>query len=305
MKLPFYLDIPERLPLTEIVSDVTLAKSVQLQVLRLDLIHPQVSGNKLYKLFYFLQHAIAENLPLITFGGAYSNHLAATAFACRELGMTCHGIVRGEAPEAYSETLQFCAAQGMNLHFISRENYREISTSGDISSIFSDSHRYLIVPEGGYAPDGAAGAALIMNDPACKNATHVATATGTATTLAGLVAAAADDQQIISVPVIKQMEDIPQRLDHLLKGKKYKLPEVFGEFHFGGYAKKTNELIAFMNQLYKEHEIPTDIVYTSKMMYAVIKKIEAGYFPPGSNILALHTGGLQGNASLAPGTLIF
>lgn len=300
---PFSLDIPNEIPVTIVENAATLAKNVQLHVLRLDLMHSFVSGNKLYKLHFFLKEAIVAKInSIVTFGGAYSNHLPATAFACNSLGLESYGIVRGEQPADLSPTLLFCQENNMHLIFVSRKEYRQPANHELIKDL---PEKYILVPEGGFAPQGAEGAALIMKNDFCKKASHVITATGTATTLAGLCLAAEATQKIIGIPVLKNMLDIEDRISFLLTGNKYLRPKIFSEYHFGGYAKKTNELINFMNWLYNLHELPTDFVYTAKMMFGILDQIEKNYFPPGSSIIALHTGGLQGNNSLPSGTLIF
>ncbi|MEO5944454.1 MAG: pyridoxal-phosphate dependent enzyme [Ferruginibacter sp.] len=280
--------------------------NIQLLVARLDKIHPIVSGNKLFKLHYFLQEALAtSHKTILTFGGAYSNHLVATAFACKELHLKSIGIVRGEKREILSGTLQQCIDFGMQLQFISRDEYKNADDENFNAQLKNNYGDFILVPEGGYTAKGATGAALIMQLLKNKNATHIVTATGTATTLAGLLLKAEKDQQIISVPVIKNMHDIEDRLLFLTGKNNFDCLQIFDGYHFGGYAKKTPELINFINDFYKEYAVPTDFVYTAKMMFGVMEKINNGYFPAGSTIICLHTGGLQGNLSLPPGTLIY
>lgn len=281
--------------------------NISLSVLRLDKIHPVVSGNKLFKLHYFIEATLrSTHKTILTFGGAYSNHLVATAFACRQAGLNSIGIVRGEKPENLSETLQHCKEYGMQLEFISREKYQQKETELFLQDLKKGFGECTIIPEGGYHPLGASGAGLIMDLVAEESFTHVCTASGTATTLAGLLLKSNVHQQIISIPVLKGMNDTVQRLAYLTPNNiKEKQLIVFDEYHFGGYAKKTNELVSFMNKLWQQHQLPTDFVYTAKMFYAVYDKIHAGYFRSGSNILCIHTGGLQGNVSLPSGTLNF
>ncbi len=280
-------------------------KKVSLAVARLDRIHPVISGNKLFKLHYFLEEAFdAEHKTILTFGGPYSNHLAATAHACKITGLRSIGIVRGERPTILSHTLKQCEANGMELHFVSRSAYNDKESPGFILQLQDLFGAFTIVPEGGYHPMGAEGASLIMDKLKEKNASHICTAIGTATTAAGLLLKA-DKEKIIAVPALKGMADIEERIDWLCGKKSFNDLLIFDGYHFGGYAKKTNELIDFMNDLYNNHRLTTDFVYTAKMMYAVMDKIKTGYFPEGSNIICLHTGGLQGNNSLPASTLVF
>ncbi len=280
---------------------------VSLSVLRLDKIHPVVSGNKLFKLHYFIEEAVlSSHKTIITFGGAYSNHLIATAFACNTNGLKSIGIVRGEKSAQLSSTLQQCIEYGMKLKFISRAEYDKKEKADLLSILQNEFGNSIIIPEGGYHPLGVKGAALMMDLIKGKNYTHICTATGTATSLAGLLTATDENQQLIAVNVLKGMNDTEERILHLTKRQfPKKQLEILPDYHFGGYAKKTDELIAFMNQIWQQYRLPTDFVYTAKMLFAVFDKIKNNHFPIKSNILCLHTGGLQGNCSLPVGTLNF
>lgn len=297
----------------ELSDALFVEKKVQVFVLRLDKIHPVVSGNKLFKLHYFLEEALsaheqnkAPGKTIVTFGGAYSNHLVATAYACNVLGLKCIGIVRGEKPALLSHSLQQCSNDGMQLHFISRSAYHEKDDPAFLTAMGAQFGDCILIPEGGYHPMGAKGAALMMNLIARKNFTHVCTASGTATTLAGLLMAATANQQIINVPVLKGLTDINERLNFLTgSADLVKNIHQFTGYHFGGYAKKTEALLDFMNECWLKHKLPLDFVYTAKMMFAVIDKIKHDNFAAGSKILCVHTGGLQGNKSLPLGRLLF
>lgn len=287
-------------------SNFLREKDVSVSVARLDKIHPEVSGNKLFKLHYFIEECLqTDHKTILTFGGAYSNHLAATAYLCRLYNLKCIGIVRGEAAAILSHTLLKCKADGMELHFISREEYKNISNGETQKSPVNIYGNCTVVAEGGYSPVGAAGASLIMDVIANEENLIVCTPVGTGTTLAGLMQRKAAGQKIIGVPVIKQLMDIYERLQYLSQGSNLEMPEIFDDYHFGGYAKYNEELISFMNDFYANHGIPTDFVYTGKMMFAIMDKIRQGYFRKGSHIMCLHTGGLQGNQSLPAGKLIF
>jgi D-cysteine desulfhydrase len=291
---------------TVIENEITRARQCTLLVARFDEVHPVISGNKLYKLYYFLQEALASNhKTILTFGGAYSNHLAATAFACRQAGLRSIGIVRGERPAVLSHTLQQCIELEMELQFVSRTEYAVMSDGANVNNLKDMFGECLVVPEGGYHPNGAKGASRMMHTINIPNPTHICTALGTATTLAGLLLNEKKSAQVIAVPVLKNMTDIEKRLHYLGASADINRLTTWDEYHFGGYAKKNNELIHFMNQLYSAHKIPTDFVYTGKMMYAVMDKLQKGYFKKGSTILCIHTGGLQGNLSLPPRTLVF
>ncbi len=288
----------------ELTDDLFTKKQVRVFILRLDKIHPVVSGNKLFKLHYFLDKPTSKTI--ITFGGAYSNHLSATAFACRELKLKSVGIVRGEIPANLSSTLQQCVANGMQLKFISRQQYAEKETDGFLHSVQKEFEPCTIIPEGGYHPLGAKGAALIMDLLSKNKYSHVCTAIGTATTTAGLMMAANPDQKIVGIPVLKGMKDFAERIVYLTGRQKFADNlELFDDYHFGGYAKYNEELLDFMNQYWLKHALPLDFVYTAKMMYAVTNKIKSNYFTHGSEIICLHTGGLQGNNSLPLSRLLY
>jgi 1-aminocyclopropane-1-carboxylate deaminase/D-cysteine desulfhydrase-like pyridoxal-dependent ACC family enzyme len=279
-------------------------KDVQVWMLRIDKIHPVVSGNKLFKLFYFLKEAKESiHKTIITFGGAFSNHLAATAFACNQLGLKCVGIVRGEQPKSLSHSLQFCLDQGMKLEFVSRSLYKNIDEEF-LQNLKDKYGEHILIPEGGFSIKGKQGASLINNYFADKNFTHVCLPVGTATTFAGIVDKNKEETEIIGFGVLKNMNDITERFKELKvdSSKKYSFID---DYHFGGYAKKTDELISFMNAFYSKHYIPLDFVYTGKMMFGVYDLIEKNFFERGSKILCIHTGGLQGNDSLDEGKLIF
>ena len=286
-------------------NELTKIKRVHLSVLRLDKIHPIISGNKLFKLHYFLETNMEKPNQVITFGGAYSNHLTATAYACKIQGIPCTGIVRGEKPTKLSHTLLDCIRNGMQLRFISRSDYELKDSANFISSLEKEFDNCMIIPEGGYHLLGAKGAALIMNY-VTDTSSHICCATGTATTIAGLMLGKKEHQQIIAIPVLKGMLDIEERIGYLT-GKKIDQKDLHIEYgyHFGGYAKKNVELINFMNNIYQQFQLPTDFVYTAKMMYAVFDLISKDFFAPGSKIVCIHTGGLQGNLSLSKTALTF
>lgn len=295
----------DNIPIDELDSEFLKQKSVKLKVARLDKIHPVISGNKLFKLHYFLEDARQQNRPIVTFGGAYSNHLAATAYACRVTGLPCFGVVRGEEPLVLSPTLARCGDDGMKLIFIPRKEYSEISGMHGAENLPGVPAGSIFIPEGGYHESGAKGASLIMNLPAASDASFIVTALGTGTTTAGLLRKVKAPQRVIAVPVLKNLTDIHRRLLYLNGKPPDEKIIVWDQYHFGGYAKKNEELIRFMNDLYSGYGLPTDFVYTAKMMFAVIDKINSGFFPAGCTILCLHTGGVQGNQSLQKGQLIF
>lgn len=291
----------------ELHNDLFTEKQVSVSVLRLDKIHPVVSGNKLFKLHYFLEEAINSKLKtILTFGGAYSNHLSATAYACKLLQLKSIGIVRGEKPEQLSHTLQQCLQDGMQLQFISRQQFAQKDDPVFINNLKAAYGECMIIPEGGYHPLGAKGAALIMDLLKDNNYTHFCTATGTATTLAGILMEAKAAQTVVSFPVLKGIADNKNSIKQLTgKEGEFENLLVLNNYHFGGYAKKTNLLIQFMNQCWQQYQLPLDFVYTAKMLFGTIDAVKNDTFTKGSKILCLHTGGLQGNKSLPLNSLLF
>ena len=278
-------------------------KKIRLAVLRLDKIHPIISGNKWFKLKYYLDEAKNSGRKnIVTFGGAYSNHIVAVAAAGRLCGFKTTGIIRGEKPAILSHTLKQAIAYGMLLIFISREDYRSKNLPGEIRN----SDEFYLVNEGGYGIHGAKGSVEILTYCKKENYSHIACAVGTSTMMAGLVKAAVAGQEILGIPVLRNIEGLEKDLINLLQAEeREKSFRMIHAYHFGGYAKPTQELVSFMNEFYKRTFIPTDFVYTGKLFYGVMDLVRNNFFPGGSNLLLIHSGGLQGNLSLPKGTLMF
>lgn len=281
-----------------------LPEHISAAMLRLDQLHPEISGNKWFKLKHNIQAALADRCPgILTFGGAYSNHIAATAVACKEAGITGIGIIRGEEHHASgNHTLQTATANGMELIFVSREDYRNGTALNTYTSLFPDYH---LVPEGGHNPLGAKGCEEILSILPTTHYTHILCAVGTGTTLAGLINSASLQQQVIGIPVLKGSQYLESEVNDLLKPGPRPAWTLLHDFHEGGYARKTPALIDFINSFYIQTGIPTDIIYTGKLVKAFHQLALQGYFPDNSQVLLIHTGGLQGNLSLPPGVLTF
>src|SRR5687767_1128341 len=279
---------------------------VAMDILRLDRIHPVISGNKWFKLKYHIQEALQQNKKgILTFGGAWSNHLVATALACHQAGLACIGIIRGEAPAVLSDTLQEVQQYDMQLQFISRAAY---SNEAEIIPALQIRYpEYYIVPQGGQSHLGVQGAAEILQLAQIESYSHISCATGTGTMLAGLAYAALPHQQVIGICSLKLPPGENNSLNTFVKpyASNLKNYTLFYDYHFGGYARKTDELIRFMNTIYQQHDLPTDFVYTGKLLFGMMHLVKTDYFQPGSRILVVHSGGLQGNRSLPVGTLTF
>jgi 1-aminocyclopropane-1-carboxylate deaminase/D-cysteine desulfhydrase-like pyridoxal-dependent ACC family enzyme len=274
-------------------------------VLRLDLLHPVVSGNKWFKLHKHLELA-PPHAPLLTFGGAWSNHLVATAFAARETDRGSIGIIRGERPGSLSDTLQEAQSYGMTLDFVSRQVYSAKAQPNFLRELL---HRYpgaYIIPEGGGGMPGILGSEAILHRTDLPDYTHILCAIGTGTTWIGLVRAARPHTTVVGIPVLKGIASIADiDREGLLTPEQLERARILPGYHFGGYARHPQPPLDFMNNLYSRTGIQTDIVYTGKLFYALWNIVDSHFFPAHSRLLIIHSGGLQGNRSLAPGRLIF
>ena len=294
---------PERIFTQSIQAEWLKDKEVQLDVLRLDELHPVVSGNKWFKLKFYLQDAHDKHCNTIaTFGGAWSNHLVATAFACRQMNLQSVGFVRGEASEKPTASLIQCIGLGMHLIYLSREDYRNKAA---IEQQYSSKGWYFI-NEGGYGALGAKGTAEILTHSNGTYYTHVLASVGTGTMLAGLINSASAGQHIVGISSLKGNNELHTAVDQLVLHRN-DMPKysIIHNYHFGGYGKHPPILIDFINETWKQFELPLDIVYTGKIFYAIIDLVRNNFFEPGSKLLMVHSGGLQGNNSLAKNRLSF
>ncbi len=275
-----------------------VALGVQLGVLRLDLVHPTVNGNKWYKLKYNLQRAReARHTTLLTVGGAYSNHLYATAAAGQAYGFKTIGIVRGEAYEPLNPTLQFAQTQGMQLHYVSRETFRQRSEVGFQEQLLAQFGRHYYLPEGGTNALAVRGCTEIV--PAELPFDCVACCVGTGGTLAGVLVGTAGRATVLGFSTLKGGAFLQEAVDQLTQqynGQQYEHYRLIDDYHFGGYARVKPELINFINRFFRTTGIPLEPVYTGKMLCGLYDMIQKGQFPSGSRILAIHSGGLQGVA---------
>jgi 1-aminocyclopropane-1-carboxylate deaminase len=283
------------------------AQAPAVDVLRLDLLHPVVSGNKWFKLKGHLRAAMASpDRPILTFGGAWSNHLVATAFAAKQLGLPAIGIIRGERSPKLSATLEDATSYGMSLIFISREEYARKEQPEFLQELAKSYPGVYIIPEGGGGEAGILGSEDILKGIDTQKYTHILCAIGTGTTFLGLIRASTPDQQVIGVPVLKGFDTLEAiDKDNILRPELRARCRLLPDFHFGGYARHPQQLLDFMNSFYRETGIPSDIVYTGKLFYALEQGLSQSFFPAHSRILVVHSGGLQGNQSLPPGKLDF
>lgn len=274
---------------------------VSMDIIRFDRIHPLISGNKYFKLKFSLDKALQQKKKgILTFGGAWSNHLLATAAACRELGLRSIGIIRGERPAEPSESLLDLESIGMKLIFISREEFKRRQFEV-IQSYFPE---YIVVPEGGAHADGVIGAAEMVKYFPQQDYDLIACGIGTGTMISGIV-------QQAKIPVLgfsslklpdTDNNSITRTINSYAQESNYTISY---DYHFGGFGKTTPALLEFMNDLYYHTKIPTDIVYTGKMIFGLFDMTRNKKFKEGSRIIILHSGGLQGNRSVKTGALNF
>ncbi len=274
-----------------------LNKVASIDMLRLDLLHPVVSGNKWFKLRLNMNYALDNGFKtIVTFGGGYSNHLAATAYAAKKFNLASVGIVRGKY-EVLTPTLEECQNQGMHLIFVTQEDYKNKEEPEWAKSLVAHFDEILIIPEGGANEKGRAGAGLISRF-VHDSYSHIAVAVGTGTTLIGLRNKLKAHQNVMGFVPMKQGAYVGEHIAAHLQEDKNRNWELIDDWHFGGFGKWKPELITFMNEFYDVNNIPLDIVYTSKMMYGLNEMLKYNYFSTCDKILCIHSGGLQGNSSV-------
>jgi 1-aminocyclopropane-1-carboxylate deaminase len=281
-------------PIQEI-QDVAFDKAgVRVLIKREDLNHPFVSGNKWWKLKYNLEDTVKlGHTTLLTFGGAYSNHIYATAAAAKELGLKSIGIIRGEETLPLNQTLSFAVDQGMQLQYVSRELYRTKTEHGFIDPLHEKFGNFYLIPEGGtneLAVKGVTEFAKSLGD----DFDYLCCAVGTGGTLAGLIQGVPIGKEILGVSVLKGGDFLKEEVKKLLDSGTHDNWEIATDYHFGGYGKTSSTLLNFIKQFESTQSILLEHVYTGKLFYGVVDRITRNYFKRGSTLLVLHSGGLQG-----------
>jgi len=268
-------------------------KSITLFIRREDLIHPFISGNKFRKLKYNLDQAKSENHDtLLTFGGAFSNHIAAAAYAGAAYRFKTIGIIRGDELESkidQNPTLKFAKECGMQFEFVTREEYRHKTEVFFLENLKQKYGDFYLVPEGGTNEFAVKGCEEILTKEDSKY-DFVCTAVGTGGTISGIINSSLPHQKVLGFPALKGdfLNDEIRKFAHKDNW------ELITDYHFGGYGKVSSELIEFINQFYVVNQVPLDPIYTGKMVFGVMDLINKNYFPEHSKILLIHTGGLQG-----------
>ncbi|MFY1047683.1 1-aminocyclopropane-1-carboxylate deaminase/D-cysteine desulfhydrase [Chryseobacterium sp. GP-SGM7] len=283
------LNIPsEKIP----IQEIPVQKNIKLFIKREDVVHPQISGNKYWKLFYNINNYLEtkpQNPFIITFGGAFSNHISAVSATGNLSNIKTLGIIRGEELEKkwlHNPTLVFAKRNGMNLKFVTREEYRHKEKLTEfLRSEFPDA---LIIPEGGTNEYAVQGVKMMLNNDT-KDFDYLCTAVGTGGTLAGISKFCEENQKVIGFAVVDD-SSLESKISELTSKRNFHLTDAA----FGGYGKINDENIRFINDFKMKFDIPLEPIYTGKMMQKVFEMIDADYFLEGSKILCFHTGGLQG-----------
>ncbi|PZX48502.1 1-aminocyclopropane-1-carboxylate deaminase/D-cysteine desulfhydrase [Algoriphagus chordae] len=290
--------LPNPAPTQLLSHPLLVEKGIEMAIKRLDLVHPEISGNKFFKLKYNLEKAKNEGKnKILTFGGAFSNHIYATAEAAKVQNLEAIGVIRGERTTPLNATLSHSERLGMQLHFMDRNSYRNKTEPTFLAILKEKFGDFYLIPEGGTNELAIRGTKEIL-DIADQQFSYICSSIGTGGTFSGLYASLTSHQHLLGFSSLKG-EFIHQEIADLIQ--KYQLEsrgtyEVFTAYHFGGYAKHKQELIDFLWWFYERFGIMLDPIYTGKMAFGIWDLIKKDYFKKGSKILMIHSGGLQGNA---------
>ena len=272
--------------LTELHDDRAAWFGIRLYLKRDDLLHPVVPGNKWRKLKHNL--AAARERRLLTFGGAYSNHIRAVAAAGRLFGFETVGVVRGEEHLPLNDSLAYAVGQGMRLTYLDRSTYRRRTEPDVLAALVEEFGPCHVIPEGGSNGPGVRGCAELPGE-IDVDFDVICCATGTGATLAG-IAAGMPERRAVGFAVLKgagYLDDEVRRLQHEAFGSVTGNWSVDHDFHFGGYAKRTVALDAFVADFAARHHIMLDRVYEAKMMHGLLSRIAEGVFAPGTTVVAV------------------
>ena len=265
----------------------------EISIKRLDLVHPHISGNKFFKLKYNLLAAQQQGYKkLLTFGGAYSNHIAATAYATQLFGFESLGIIRGQelVSKPLNPTLHTAQQFGMQLQFVTREAYRHKQSSAYLAQLQQDYPDYYVIPEGGTNALAIQGCTEILSDEDRENYDLICCAVGTGGTITGLIEASHSQQQVLGFSALKG-DFLSTEIKQLTRKRNWQITD---QYCCGGYAKTTPELLQFIQDFEQQYDIPLEQIYTGKMLLGLTDLIQQGEFPVDHRILVIHSGGLQG-----------
>ncbi len=283
-----------------------VARGVSVQVLRLDTFCPKLSGNKFFKLKHNIAYAKQQGIgQLISFGGAYSNHIHALAIAGQLHGLATIGVIRGERAGSLNLTLADAQAAGMRLVFVSREQYKKRQQANFHQQLENQFGRSLVIPEGGSNVQGISGCGEIIEHISHHINTrydYLALACGTGATMAGVVAAAPEDKTVLGFPVLKGADFLETDIAAYIKAIKgdarsasWRLERAY---HCGGYAKLNARLVDFVSNFGRAYNIALDHIYTGKLFMGLFDLIHHQAIPEGTRVIAIHTGGLQGERGM-------
>lgn len=296
--MEFQNHINEKLPIQEFNHPLALEHDIDLKVLRLDATHPEISGNKWFKLKYNLHEAKQLGFhKLLTYGGAFSNHIYAVASASKLFGFETIGVIRGEPHDDLNPTLRHATNCGMRLHYMDRETYRRKTEPEVLENLKSLFGEFYIIPEGGTNQLALKGAREITSH-FTESFDYYCLPVGTGGTIAGIILGLKNQGQVIGFSALKG-DFLKGEVQQLLKngGLENTLNwNLNTDYHFGGYAKTKVELLDFIREMETKYDLPLEPIYTGKMVYGVLDLIKQSYFLKGSKILMIHTGGLQGRA---------
>ncbi len=285
-------------PLQEIINNRIREKGLRLFVKREDLVHPYIQGNKWRKLKYNLEYFNKSHFDkILTFGGAYSNHIEAVATAGEIYKIKTIGIIRGERPATFGATLRHAEACGMELHFVSRADYRNKNKPDFLEYLKNKFDDCYILPEGGSNALGVKGCVEIVEDLNAINFDIICVPCGTGATMAGIILGLDGQKRVLGFPALKGGDFLVEDINNFIlsySNKKYKNWNLQMGYHFGGYAKFNKDLLDFIINFKKTYNIQLEPVYTGKMLFGIFDLIEKDFFEEGTTIVAIHTGGLQG-----------
>ncbi len=290
--------MPNSSPITTIQHPIFAHAKIKVYVKRDDLIHPIISGNKWRKLKYNIEAAKASGKTgIVSFGGAYSNHIHALSYACKLNQLNAVGIIRGEPHYQNNATLSQASSWGMDCQFVDRLTYKRRSHAGYLAQLQKMYANYLIVPEGGTNQLALKGVAEVITELDQQlNYDTIITPVGSAGTISGLISADNNRHQILGINVLKGAHYLKEEIEHLLSNQTHTLNNwrLFNDFHLGGYAKFSTDDANTLANINQQMGITFEPVYSGKMMLGFLTLVEQGYFEAGQTVVLLHTGGLQG-----------
>ena len=294
--------IIENTPLEEVKDPLLKERKISLFIKREDLNHPDLSGNKWHKLKYNLQEARKQGKKtLLTFGGAYSNHIYAAAAAGKIFNLNTIGIIRGEEHLPLNPTLSFAKDNGMKLYYLDRTSYRQKNSPEIINHLQEKFGDFYLLPEGGTNEFAVKGCSEIIGKINI-DFDYVCCPCGTGGTLAGLISGLNGKNFALGFAVLKGVSFLKENVNSLLKNcssDSFQKWDINLDYHFGGYAKMDSVLLDFVKSFTSLTKIPIEPIYTGKMLFGIYDLASKGYFQEGNVILAIHTGGMQGLKGLS------